>query len=218
MRRIELLPESYRQQQRQRRTIAFIVMAGLLVVLLLTIWFVRLNFQISNEKDELQTVQAENQTLRNQIAQLQTFQDLKNEVDQKRLALETVMTGDLDWPVLMTEVAMAVPGEVWLRSMTASAGDTEGSTPAPTETAPIDVSAKRSVGRIVFEGSSLSMPGVAKWLIRQQLSDTFEAVYLSDAVETVIAGQSAFDFESSLELNQQAFSRRFLDDLTDGQP
>jgi Tfp pilus assembly protein PilN len=212
MRRIELLPESYRQQQRERRIIAFVVMGGLFVVLLLTIWFVRLNFQISNAKDELATIQAENQTLQNQIAQLQTFQDLKNEVDQKRLALETVMAGDLDWPVLMTEVAMAAPGEVWLRTMTASAGDTEGSAPAPTETAPIDVSAKESVGRIQFEGSSLSMPGVAKWLIRQQLSKTFEAVYLSDAVEVDISDQQAFNFTSSLELNQRAFSDRFTKD------
>jgi Tfp pilus assembly protein PilN len=213
MRRIELLPESYRQQQRERRVIAFVVMGGLFVVLLLTIWFVRLNFQVSNAKDDLAAIQAENQTLQNQIAQLQTFQDLKDEVDAKRLALETVMAGDLDWPVLMTEVAMAAPGEVWLRTMTASAGATEGSAPAPTETAPIDLSAKEAVGRIQFEGSSLSMPGVAKWLIRQQLSKTFEAVYLTDAVEVEIAEQQAFDFTSSLELNRRAFSDRFTEDL-----
>jgi Tfp pilus assembly protein PilN len=213
MRRIELLPESYREQQRQRRIIALVVMAGLFVVLLLTVWFVRLNFQISDAKDELASIQAQNDQLRTQIAQLQTFEELKVEVDQKRLALETVMTGDLDWPVLMTEVAMAVPGEVWLKSMNASAGDTEGSTPAPTETAPIDVSLKESVGRINFQGSSLSMPGVAKWLIRQQLSRTFEAVYLGDAVEIEISGQKAFDFTSSLELNRRAFSNRFVGDL-----
>jgi len=213
IRRIDLLPESYRQQQRERRIIAFVVLGGLLVVLLLTIWFVRLNFQVSNAKDELAKIQAENQTLRNQIAQLQSFQALKDEVDAKRLSLETVMAGDLDWPVLMTEVAMAAPGEVWLRTMAASAGATEGSTPAPTETAPIDVSTKESVGRIQFEGSSLSMPGVAKWLIRQDLSKTFEAVYLSDAVEVEIAEQQAFNFSSSLELNRRAFSDRFTEDL-----
>jgi Tfp pilus assembly protein PilN len=213
MRRIELLPESYREQRRIRRMTALVVMAGLFVVLLLTIWFVRLNFQISDAKDELASVQAENDQLRAQIAQLQTFADLQAEVERKRIALETVMAGDLDWPVLMTEVAMAVPGEVWLRTMNSSAGDTEGSTPAPTETAPIDVSAKESVGRINFEGSSLSLPGVAKWLIRQQLSRTFEAVYLADAVEAEIGGQKAFNFTSSLELNRRAFSDRFTGDL-----
>jgi Tfp pilus assembly protein PilN len=213
MRRIELLPDSYRQQQRERRTIAFVVMGGLFVVLLLTIWFVRLNFQISNAKEELATIEAENEALQNQIAQLQTFQDLKNEVDAKRLSLQTVMAGDLDWPVLMTEVAMAAPGEVWLETLTASAGATEGSTPAPTETAPIDVSTRQAVGRIQFQGFSLTMPGVAKWLIRQDLSRTFEAVYLSDAVETEISGQGVFNFQSSLELNRRALSDRFTEDL-----
>jgi Tfp pilus assembly protein PilN len=213
IRRIELLPESYRERQRQRRTIAMIVMAGLFVVLLLTIWFVRLNFQISDAKDELATIEAENAQLRQQIAQLQTFEELQAEVDQKRASLETVMAGDLDWPVLMTELAMAVPGEVWLRNLNASAGETEGSTPAPTETAPIDVSTKQTVGRMVFQGSSLSMPGVAKWLVRQQLSRTFEAVYLSDAVESDVGGQKVFDFTSSLELNNRAFSNRFVGEL-----
>jgi Tfp pilus assembly protein PilN len=211
MRRFELLPETYLERLKQRRAIGIAILAGLGVVLILTIWFVRLNFQISDAKDDLAAIEAENQTLQQQIAQLQTFRDLKTEVDQKTAALQTVMGGDLDWPVLMTEIAMAVPGEVWLNGLTASAGETEGSSPVGTETAPVDVSTKQPTGRIRFEGVSLSMPGVAKWLIRQELSRTFDAVYLEDAAETQIGGQEAFNFASTLELNQRAVSNRFTE-------
>ena len=209
MRRIELLPESYLQKQRERRSIGLVLMAGLLVLLLLLVWWVKLGFDVNDANEELTAIESENAELRQQIAGLQRFADLEAEVEEKRNALVTVMAGDIDWPVLLTEVAMAVPGEVWLRSLTASAGATEGSAPVGTETAPVRVSAKVPTGRIAFEGTSLSMPGVAKWLIRQEASKRFEAVFLSDAALTEEYTSDAFNFSSTLELNERALSERF---------
>ena len=211
MRRIELLPETYLQKQRERRSIGLVLVAGLLVLLLLLVWWVKLGFDVNDANEELTAIEAENADLQQQIAALQRFADLEAEVEEKRNALITVMAGDIDWPVLMTEVAMAVPGEVWLRSLTASAGATEGASPVPTETAPVRVSDKTPTGRIAFEGTSLSMPGVAKWLIRQEISERFEAVFLSDATLTDEFGTEAFNFSSTLELNERALSERFQD-------
>ncbi len=211
MRRIELLPESYLRRQRERRSIALVLVAGALVLLLLVVWWVKLGFDLADARDDLASIEAQNENLRTQIAELQPFAELQAEVDVKRNALITVMAGDIDWPLLMTEVAMAVPGEVWLRTMTASAGAAEGAAPVGTETAPVRVSANVPTGRIAFDGTSLSMPGVAKWLIRQELSKRFEAVFLSDATLTEEFGTDAFNFSSTLELNQNALSERFQD-------
>jgi Tfp pilus assembly protein PilN len=215
MRRIDLLPEAYLRRQRERRLIGLVLVAGLAVLLLLTVWWVRLGLQISDARGELETVQAENDRLRERIAELQQYQDLANEVAAKREALRTVMAGDVDWPVLMTEVAMAVPGEVWLTGLTASAGTTEGAAAVGTETAPIRLSNQTAFGRIQFQGSSLSMPGVAKWLIRQEMNRTFEAVFLNDATEGeaeegAVGGPEVITFDSTLELNRRAASERFL--------
>lgn len=221
MRRIELLPDSYLRTQRERRAIGLVLMAGLLVLLLLLVWWVKLGFDVDDANERLGDIQAENQALNEQIAALQRYAELEAEVAAKRNALITVMAGDVDWPVLLTEVAMAVPGEVWLTNMTASAGLTEGSAPVGTETAPVRVSDKTPTGRISFEGASLSMPGVAKWLIRQEISKRFEAVFLTDATLTEEFGTEAFNFSSSLELNEKALSERFQDgefDEEEGQP
>lgn len=218
MRRIELLPESYLRSQRERRSILMMLLAGLLIVLLLVVWFVKLGFDVNNAKENLAAIESENQELRNQIAELQPFAELQAEVDAKRNALVAVMAGDIDWPVLLTEVAMAVPGEVWLTNLLASAGTTEGATPVGTETAPVRVSSKTPTGRITFEGTSLSMPGVAKWLIRQEISKRFEAVFLNDATLTEEFSSDAFTFESTLELNENALSERFQGDLEEEQP
>ncbi|MDQ4125483.1 MAG: PilN domain-containing protein, partial [Actinomycetota bacterium] len=139
--------------------------------------------------------------------------DLQAEVTAKRQALVTVMTGDVDWPAVMTEVAMVIPGEVWLTGMSASAGATEGAAPVGTETAPVRVSDQTPFGRISFQGKSLSVPGVAKWLVSLRTVREFAAIWLNTATASETEGTITIDFDSTLELSDRAASRRFLDGL-----
>ena len=213
MRRIDLLPAAYEERRRQRRNVTSVLIAGLLILLLLLGWWFYLGMQISDAEDQLAQVQSENAALEAQIAELQRFAELAAEVEAKRTALQTVFAGDVDWPALLTELAMVIPGEVWLTNLTASAGQTEGASPVGTETAPVRIDAQEPFGRIAFTGNSLSMPGVAKWMIRLEGVREFFAVYLNSATST---GGDATDgtpeivtFDSTLELSNKASSRRF---------
>ncbi|MEA2446815.1 MAG: hypothetical protein QOK47_452, partial [Actinomycetota bacterium] len=185
MRQVDLLPERYAQRRRERRNIAFIGMAAALVLLLLIGYWFLLGTKINTEEDNLRAAQTTNAALQVQIDKLQAFARLEQEVEAKKAALATVMAGDLNWPAIMTEIAMIIPGEVWLTHLTASAGNTEGSAPVPSETNPIRISNKVPTGRIQFTGSSLSMPGVAKWLIRLGTVKRFDAIWLTSATTTV---------------------------------
>jgi Tfp pilus assembly protein PilN len=211
MRQVDLLPERYAQRRRERRDIALIAIAGLLVlVLLIGYWFI-LGTRVSNEKNNLADAQAHNAVLQAQINKLQVFANLEEEVAAKREALATVMTGDLNWPAVMTEIAMVIPGDVWLTELTASAGATEGSVPAGTETNPIRISDKIPTGRIEFSGNALSMPGIAKWLIRLSTVKSFDAIWLSNAQasEATDTSPSVVNFDSTIELGDKALSNRF---------
>ena len=210
MRRIDLLPAAYGERRRERRNVTTALIAGLLVLLLLLGWWFYLGMQINDAEDELAEVVAENRLLEEQIAELQRFADLAAEVEAKRTALQTVFAGDVDWPALMTEIAMVIPGEVWLTTLTASAGATEGAAPVGTETAPVRIDDQEPFGRIAFTGSSLSMPGVAKWMIRLESVREFFAVYLNDAsAGEDEAGVGIVSFNSTLELGDRAASGRF---------
>jgi Tfp pilus assembly protein PilN len=215
MRRIDLLPQRYAEQRRQRRKLGLVVVAGLVALLLLIGWWFMLGLQIGTAEDDLAEVQAENAQLESQIAELQRFAELEAEVQAKRQALNTIMAGDVDWPATLTEIAMVVPGEVWLTNLTASAGQTEGATQVGTETAPVRVSNRQPFGRIQFTGSSLSMPGVAKWMTRLESVKEFFAVYLNSAAKAESAageGASAVEiitFDTTLELSNRAASGRF---------
>ena len=210
MRRIDLLPSVYEERRRQRRNVTSVLIAGLLVLLLLLGWWFYLGLQINDAEDRLVEVRARNATLEQQIAELQRFAELAAEVEAKRTALQTVFAGDVDWPALLTEIAMVVPGEVWLTNLSASAGQTEGATPVGTETAPVRIDSKEPFGRMAFTGSSLSMPGVARGMVRLESVREFFAVYLNNATASQDeAGIEIIDFDSTLELGNRAASRRF---------
>lgn len=210
MRRIDLLPPSYVQRRRERSSLVIVVVATVVVVLLLIGWWFLLGLRVDNAEEELRAAQEANLELDRQIQELQRFVLLENEVQAKRDSLQTVMTGDIDWPGILAEIAMVIPGEVWLTNLTASAGVTEGATTVPTETSPIPLSELEPFGRIQFQGESLTMPGVAKWMIRLERVESFFATYLQNATKTEAeAGQETVSFGTSIQLSDEAASRRF---------
>jgi len=215
MRRVELLPARYEAQKRERRNVGAVVIAGLLVLLLLLGYWFLIGTQINTEKNRLATAQSTNLALQTEIDALQKFALLEAELQQQRTALQSVFVGDINWPSLLTEVAMVIPGEVWLTTLNGSAAAAEGGAPVGTETAAIRISNEAPSGRIQFSGSSLTLPGVAKWLIRQGASEAFSAVFLNTATvtESTPEQQGSTTFDTTLELSTEALSQRFQRNL-----
>lgn len=214
MRRMDLLPVAYVERRRARRNIALVFVLGGVVVLLLVGWFFLLTGQVNDAQDELATVEATNQQLEAEIAELQRFAELEAEVQAKRTALQTVFAGDIDWPAMMTQIAMVIPGDVWLNSFSTSAGVTEGAAPVGSETNAIRLTNKSPIGRISFEGNSVCMPGVPRWLIRLGTVKDFSAIWLTDAAEADSRpGCEPVTFSSTVELDDSALSNRFQGEL-----
>ncbi len=214
MRRIDLLPAAYVARRQQRRNVAVVVGAALVVFLLLMAWFLLLTTQINDANEELADVRAQNAALQQEIDALAQFAELERELQSKRTALQTVMAGDIDWPAMMTQIAMVIPGEVWLETFTTSAGTTEGASPVGTEANPIRISRRSPMGRIQFTGQSVCMPGVARWLIRLGTVEDFSAIWLNNATEQdTRPGCEAVNFDSTLELGDGALSERFQGEL-----
>lgn len=210
MRRIDLLPAAYVARKRERRTIALTLMGGMLVLLLLFGWWVFIRMSISDEKSRLEAAETQNSQLQAQIDELQEYALLQAEVEAKRFALTRVMTGDIRWPAILTEIAMAVPNEVQLQSINGSTVTAEGGAPVGTETAAVRIDPATPQGRLQFTGESRTMPGVARWLSRLGTVEAFTATWLNSATGNMEGEQlTSVTFDSTLELGEPALSNRF---------
>lgn len=206
-----LLPQAYALKRRQNRTVSLVALAGIALLALVVLWWVSLGSKISSEEQRLEEVRASNATLEAQSNELQPFAALEAEVLAKTGALQTVMAGDIYWPSVLTQVSALIPDEVWITTLSGSAGATEGSTPVPTEDASVRIAEEPSTGRIQFTGQALTMPSVAEWIERMDSSKAFDAAWLNSATKTIGAsGQgSTFQFDSTLELDSDALSQRY---------
>jgi len=219
MYRFDLLPASYAEKASERRRVGLVAIVGLGLALGMLTWWFLLGSQINSEKAELATADARNNELQADIAGLRKYDELALEVQDKAGNLLLVFEGDVAWPSMLNEVAMVTPGEVWLDSLTTSAGVTEGSAPVGTETAEIRVADGASFGRIQFVGKSTTMTGVGKWMMRLSSVKEFQAVWLNSATKTdATDGVPEFiDFDSTIELNAKSSALlRELEDMAGG--
>lgn len=214
MRRIDLLPSTYAERRRDRRNIGLVLLAGLAVLALLLFYWVILGSRVDDKKQELAAVNARNTELRNQIAQLQRFEALQAEVEQKRQSLITVTGLDIDWSALLTEIALVTPSDVWLTDLSGSRAGSEGESPVGTEMAPIRISKNAAAGRLTFSGRALDMVDVATWLERLRDVRGVTAVYLDNAVREDIDGRLIVSFETTVELTERARSNRFTQETS----
>lgn len=206
MRQMNLLPAHFALRARQRKTFGMVLIGGLGLILLVGLYWVTLGTQVAGAKEELAAAQASNARLETEIAKLQKFDALQVEVQTKAGSLLEVFAGDVAWTSLMNDVAMVAPGEIWLKTLTGSAGTTEGSAPVGTETAAIPVGQKSPFGRIQFTGTSLDMPGIGKWMMRLEDVKEFQSVWLNSATETAAGEQKVYEFDTTIELTDKASS------------
>jgi len=219
MHRFDLLPASYARKAAERRKVGIVAIVGLGLALAMLSWWFLLGSQITSKKAELATAETRNTQLQTEIAELRKYDELAIEVQDKAGNLLLVFAGDVAWPSMLNEVAMVTPGEVWLDSLTTSAGATEGSAPVGTETAEIRVGDDASFGRIQFVGKSTTMTGVGKWLMRLSSVKEFQAVWLNSATKTDATDSTPefIDFDSTIELNAKSSALlRELEDLAGG--
>ncbi|MPZ92156.1 MAG: hypothetical protein GEU68_11070 [Actinobacteria bacterium] len=218
MHRFDLLPASYALKAAQRRNLGIVAIVGLGLALVMLTWWFMLGGQINNAKEDLAVAETRNSQLQREIAELQKFDELALEVQDKAGNLLLVFQGDVAWPSMLNEVAMVTPGEVWLENLTTSAGVTEGAAPVGTETAEIRVADEAAFGRIQFTGKSTTMTGVGKWMMRLASVEEFQAVWLNSATKADAEGTvEVVDFDSTIELNAKSSALlRSLEELAGG--
>jgi len=206
--RINLLPPEIYERQRIRRRTAAVVVVGLIVLAAVGAFYFLQVLRLNEVEDDITAQEAENARLQAEIGELQEIDALIIEIESTRTVLNALLADRVLWSGVLRDVSLVIPGQAWLSGLSGQVGapGTAGTTPTttPGEAAPPGA----LVGQISFDGFAFTHRDVALWLSRLEDVRGFVNPWLSNSTKTDIGTQEAVQFNSSVDLSEQALARR----------
>ena len=189
-RRINLLPVEVSRVTANRREFALAGLGVLAVAAILgALWAVR-GGQINSQKQTAQNDAAEAANLQAKIGQLGGVTQIQNQVTQKQQQIRSALAGDVDWSQLLTQIAGAMPSDVWLTSFNGTSGNA-------------------GTAQIAVSGKGLSQPSTAAWIERIEALAQLTDLWVANSSSTG-PGQPV-SFTSNAMLTPSARSDRVAD-------
>jgi hypothetical protein len=207
--RVNLLPREFEAHARQRRVVTFTIIGVLLFAAALgALYFVK-----QGSVDQARTVrddaQAEVARLQGEVRQLEEFRQLADQLQARNDLLAFAMETEISWATILNDLALTFPGNASMQTLTATL---TGAQPA----APGDVTFGTAVANLLFTGYSLEFyaPGVEGVLLEFEKVRSFFNPYIATAAreELETIGETV-NFTGSVELDENAYTRRYADGL-----
>lgn len=156
MSQVNLLPPDILAAQRQRRMAGVVALAGVgLIVLILLFYFLQLG-RLNGVQDDIVQAEQNNLALQNEINELQEFQVLQTQAQEKQQLLDEVFANEISFSGLLMDVSRVIPGTAALTSMSAATQEPAPSTGGDT----------LLTGRIDVAGLALDYDTISAWLLR----------------------------------------------------
>jgi Tfp pilus assembly protein PilN len=154
MRPVNLIPRDERLGQRKPLRggpFAYIVVGALAAVLLGVTILVLTGNQISDRKAELAQIESEKTAVEARAQTLDAYTQFHSLSEQRVATVASLADSRFDWERVMRELALVLPGDVWLTNLTASAS------PAVAPEGAASVSLRSSIA-----GPALELVGCAR--------------------------------------------------------
>ena len=201
MRQINLLPSEIAQRRRLRQITLALAAGGLALIALLLIVFLVQTARLAGERGRLEEAKRDNTALQRQVTALQQFADLQETLRNKEQLLGRLTTNEVRWSVLLNDISLVIPSDVWLLNFS-------GSIQAPAPGAPaVRTGQAPALGTIQVTGNTFTHLDVARWLSRLAGVREFVFPYLSLSSEGGEGGQTLVNFNSSVQLSEAALRR-----------
>lgn len=200
MRQINLLPPEIAERRRARQITIFLGVAGLALVAILALVFLIQTARLAGERSRLEAAKRQTSALQRQVSQLQNFADLEQTLRTKEDLLGRLTSNEVRWSVLLADISLVIPSEVWLTNFS-------GSVQAPVVGVVPRTGQALVIGTIQASGMSFSHLDVAKWLTRLAEVREFALPYLSLTSKAEQSGQALVQFNSSVQLSEAALRR-----------
>lgn len=197
MRQINLLPSDIAERRRARQITMLLAAGGLVLLAILALVFVVQAARLSGERGKLEEQERANARLERQVRGLQEFAQQQARLRNKQQLLGQLTVNEVRWSLVLNNISMRIPSDVWLTNFSGSvqiAPTGPGATTAP-------------VGTVQVSGKTFTHLDVARWLTRLADIEEFFFPYLSLSSKTESDTQTLIDFNSSVQLSQEALRR-----------
>jgi Tfp pilus assembly protein PilN len=197
MRQINLLPPEISQRRRAREITLLIGAAGLALVAVLVLVFLVQTARLAGERGKLEDARKQNAALQRQVSALQAQATLELTLKNKQQLLVQLTQNEVRWSVLLNDISLVIPTDVWLTNFSGAVQAQPGAT----------VTGNVPIGTISLGGSTFTHLDVAKWLSRLAVVREFTFPYLTLSAKSGTGGQEIVTFNSSVELSTGALRR-----------
>lgn len=204
MTQVNLLPAEVKTRQRVRRYTAAATGAVAAVVVLLLMVFVVQTVQLGDVEESLAAQQQVNRGLQTRITDLQPVAELHAQVLSRQQLADSLLANQVVWSSVLRNVSAALPGGLWLTSMTGTLNPTAPGTATP--------AGSTVLGNIQFHGQSFEHVTVGSWLTRlEQVPGWVNAWVTSSSKDApnqpgspASGGRRLVTFTNSVDLTEEA--------------
>lgn len=205
MRAVNLLPRQQVEQKRDRPKAVVLVagIGGAAVVLALSAGFLLANRSVDRQRQALSTARALLVATPAQHISARTNayrSAVLSQREQRSLALAAALGKRVAWDRILRRMALVLPNDVWLTSVTATVPLQSASTSVPTTTTTTPATPTTSSAlpaaptAFTLVGSTYTQAGVARLLERLQVLPDLKNVQLTNSQATVIGSQRVINF------------------------
>jgi Tfp pilus assembly protein PilN len=195
MRPINLLPPEVAEERSRRRRVGLVVVGIIAYLALLGFGVLYWNSKVTAAREDVATQRDSNQLLEREVVALGDAGELQNEYQDRSDLVRTALATDVDWGILLNDLARLIPPRVWV--------ETFSGTLVPPTTPGV-------LGQVGFSGIGFDFPDVSAWL-RALDSEQFNGVtgtWVSTVSEGVIGEADVVIFTSTAVLTSAAATNR----------
>jgi Tfp pilus assembly protein PilN len=196
MRAVNLLPRQHVEQKTERRNPVALGagIGGAVVLLVLVAGFLLANRSVDRQRQALADARAvlAATPAKKMSAQTQAFRaTLLSQREQRSLALAAAIGKRVAWDRILRRVALVMPDDVWLQSLTGST-PLDSALPVAATTTPSALPAAATA--LTIQGYTYSQDGVARLLERLEVVPDLQNVQLQTSQSVQINNQTVINF------------------------
>jgi Tfp pilus assembly protein PilN len=177
-------------------------MAGVGALVLLGIFYFLQLSNLSGAQSDLEQEQAANAAISQQIAQLQPYAQLQQQLVAKKELKDSLYVDEVSWAGVLLDVSRLIPDSAYLSSLSGTLGSaTTEASPTPTTTS------ANLIGSLTFSGVAKGTSTIAGWLTRLEQVKGWVNPWINTASENG-TDTGVYQFDGGLDMTVDAVTPR----------